>query len=154
MRRLGTPRWLAGHVAALALVLVFLALGWWQVRRAAAGNLLSYGYAVQWPVFAGFVVAIWFREARRATRRVAVDEAGRARPVDRLVGADRSGVAEAATASRARPEPMRITAHPPSRPRPAPPEEEPDEALDAYNRYLAWLSANPDRRSAEYPGHH
>jgi hypothetical protein len=130
MRRLGTPRWLAVHAAVLVVVAVFVALAWWQVRRAAAGNLLSYGYAVQWPVFAGFALALWFREARRAVR------AGP--PVVR----------------RARPEPMRITARPPSRPRPAPPEEEPDEALDAYNRYLAWLSANPGRRPAEYPGHH
>jgi hypothetical protein len=159
MRRLCTPRWLAGHVAVLAVVAAFLALGWWQVRRAAAGNMLSYGYAVQWPVFAGFVLAMWIREARRALR----GESGAARPsgAGGQPGAGRSsgpGNGAAADSGRAaagqppRPGPLRISPRAPSRPLPPPPAEEPDAALDAYNRYLAWLSANPDRRPVEYPG--
>src|SRR5688572_24185874 len=54
------------HIGVLVLVAAFLALGWWQVGRAASGNLLSYGYAVQWPIFAGFVVYVWIKEIRRA----------------------------------------------------------------------------------------
>src|SRR6266511_4389550 len=37
MRRLLTPRWLVGHLAVAATGAAFLALGWWQVRRAARG---------------------------------------------------------------------------------------------------------------------
>jgi DNA-binding transcriptional regulator of glucitol operon len=68
VRRLLTLRWVLVHVAVLVVVVAFLRLGWWQVQRAAAGNLLSYGYAVQWPVFAGFVVFVWIKEMRSARR--------------------------------------------------------------------------------------
>lgn len=66
MRRLWTPRWILVHVAAVVLVIGFLWLGWWQVQRAAGGNLLSFGYAIEWPVFAGFVIFVWLKEMRRA----------------------------------------------------------------------------------------
>jgi DNA-binding transcriptional regulator of glucitol operon len=69
VRRLFTPRWVLVHVAVLVIVVAFLRLGWWQVQRAADGNLLSYGYAVQWPVFAGFVVFVWIKEMRDARRQ-------------------------------------------------------------------------------------
>ncbi len=71
MKGLWTPAWIARHVAALVLTAGFLALGWWQYTRAAEGNALSWGYAFQWPVFAGFVVFLWVREMqveRRAAR--------------------------------------------------------------------------------------
>src|SRR5262245_55567880 len=48
------------------MVVVFLALGYWQVTRAANGNLLSFGYAIEWPVFAGFTSFGWLKEMRRA----------------------------------------------------------------------------------------
>jgi hypothetical protein len=126
VRRLLTPRWLLRHCAALVLVAGCLGLGWWQVQRARSGNFLSYGYAVQWPVFAGFVVVIWVYELRRALRNGAA-------PTLR--------------------EPLRITPKLPSRP-PAVrvPDEPPDPELAAYNRYLQWLAANPGRRRSEYPG--
>jgi hypothetical protein len=128
MRRVLTPGWLVGHLAVVATVAAFLALAWWQVRRAAAGNLLSYAYAVEWPVFAGFAVAMWIRQVRRVVR-----------------GAQADGP------------PPRITPKPPSRrpvplPVPVPAGEEPDPELAAYNRYLQWLAANPDRKPADYPG--
>ncbi|GAB3944200.1 hypothetical protein GCM10027614_33960 [Micromonospora vulcania] len=77
MRRLWTPAWIARHVAMVVLVVGFLGLGWWQVSRAAAGNSLSWGYAVEWPIFAGFVVYVWWREVRLANRDPA-DVAGSA----------------------------------------------------------------------------
>jgi hypothetical protein len=123
MRRILGPGWIVGHLAVVATVTAFLALGWWQARRAAAGNLLSYAYAVEWPVFAGFVVAVWIRQLRRE-----------------LHGADRREAP-----------PQRITPKPPSR-RPVPvPAQEPDPELAAYNRYLQWLAENPGRRPSEYP---
>jgi hypothetical protein len=33
---------------------------WWQVDRAMAGNVLSYLYAVEWPLFAGVAVWVWW----------------------------------------------------------------------------------------------
>ena len=56
MRRFLTFRWLLRHAAMVVLVVAFLALGWWQIGRARHGNLLSFGYAVEWPLFALFVI--------------------------------------------------------------------------------------------------
>ena len=69
MRRLWTPWWVVVHVCVVVLVVGFLALGWWQIGRAAQGNLLSFGYAVEWPVFAAFVIFVWIVEMRKATAR-------------------------------------------------------------------------------------
>ncbi|HEX8629652.1 MAG TPA: hypothetical protein VF755_15910, partial [Catenuloplanes sp.] len=68
MRSLSTPAWLLRHAVVAGLVAGFLWLGWWQISRAAAGNTLSWAYAVQWPVFAGFVAFLWFREVQRTLR--------------------------------------------------------------------------------------
>jgi hypothetical protein len=126
MRRLLTPGWLLRHCAALVLFAGCLGLGWWQIQRARSGNFLSFGYAVEWPVFAGFVVVLWGFEIRRALRTG--------------VGSPRK-------------EPLRIMPKAPSRPpRVRVPDEPPDPELDAYNRYLEWLAANPDRHRSEYPG--
>jgi DNA-binding transcriptional regulator of glucitol operon len=127
MRRLLTPGWLACHALAAVLVAACLALGWWQIGRAAAGNTLSWAYAGQWPVFAGFVAFVWWREVRRGVDRrapAAARESGD-RPIRRPV----------------------VTA------RPAPVVDDRDDPeLAAYNRYLAWLNANPGARPADYPG--
>lgn len=133
MRRLLTPGWLVGHTLMVAAVVTMLALGWWQLTRATGGNGLSWGYAFQWPVFAGFVVFMWAREVRRA-RRGGEPEPGRAdvgAPVPvggpvRTRGA--AGPAEGAF------------------------DDSDDPELAAYNRFLAWLSANPGARPVDYPG--
>ncbi len=53
MKRLLTPRWIAVHLATVLLVIAFLLLGWWQLSRAeAGGNPSSWGYMLEWPVFA------------------------------------------------------------------------------------------------------
>ena len=80
MRRLWTPAWIARHVAMVVLVVGFLGLGWWQISRAAAGNSLSWAYAVEWPIFAGFVVFVWWREVKLARRRAAEADAPPADP--------------------------------------------------------------------------
>src|SRR6266566_9557274 len=61
MRRFLSVRWLGLHAAMVAIVAGFLALGWWQLRRAQGGNALSWGYTFEWPLFAGFVVVFWLR---------------------------------------------------------------------------------------------
>lgn len=68
MRRLATPAWLARHVIMVALVALFLRLGWWQLSRAQGGNGLSIGYSLEWPAFAVFVIVVWWREVRNTLR--------------------------------------------------------------------------------------
>jgi hypothetical protein len=68
MRRLATPAWLARHVIMVALVALFLRLGWWQLSRAQGGNGLSIGYSLEWPAFAIFVIVVWWREVRNTLR--------------------------------------------------------------------------------------
>lgn len=132
MARLLAPRWLARHLLVVGLVVAFLALGWWQVRRAAAGNMLSYAYAVEWPVFAAFVVALWIKEMRAVLRPPPPDGPA---PPDAPTQPDAPGyVPFAATVARPTPDAGDGT----------------DPELAAYNRYLAWLAAHPDRRPEDY----
>ncbi len=130
MVRLLTARWLARHAVVLALVAAFGALTRWQLGRAAAGNVLSYAYAVEWPVFAAFVVALWVREVRAELRPPGpkLPEPPPAQPAG-------PGYVPF-SAVLARPE---IT-------------DDDDPELAAYNRYLGWLAANPDSRPDSYPG--
>ena len=112
MRRLLAPRWLAWHALAIVVTVVFVRLGLWQWDRAAAtGSPQNMGYALQWPAFALFVVAVWWRVSRDAVRPPR--EARPRRPV-----------------RRAGPEPVPAV--------PAIEEEDPE--LAAYNRYLAELN--------------
>ncbi|WP_432831200.1 hypothetical protein [Dactylosporangium sp. CA-092794] len=123
MRRFFTPRWVLGHFLALAGVAVCLLAGVWQYQRAIHGNMLSWAYTVQWPLFAAFVVFLWARSIRE-TRGVAAPRPGPA-PL--------------------RPPVSRVPAAPP-------PADDDDPELAQYNRMLAWLAANPDRRPTEFPG--
>lgn len=130
VRRLWSPGWIAVHVLAVALTTTFLLLGWWQVRRAASGNVLSFAYAIEWPVFAGFVIFMWVSEMRRTLRR---------QRADTTANADDP---QATPAPPARPNPRTGPAY----------DDSDDEELAAYNRYLAWLNANPHAKPADYPG--
>jgi hypothetical protein len=130
MRRLGTRAWIARHLLTVILVSAFAALGWWQISRAAAGNTLSWAYAVEWPVFAGFVIFIWLREVRQALRG---DDAP-----------DPSLPTPPATPGVRRPvRSARL---------PVAPQGGDDADLSAYNDYLSWLNANPGARPSDYPG--
>jgi DNA-binding transcriptional regulator of glucitol operon len=109
-----------------------LVLGWWQIGRARGGNGLSFGYAIEWPAFAIFVVFVWYREIRiqRAGKR---DEPVRiSEPV--LVRAKDAAPVEVAVTSAAS----------------AASADEADPELAEYNRLLAWLAANPGSRPADY----
>ncbi|MGN9777899.1 hypothetical protein ACTMS0_19365 [Micromonospora sp. H33] len=142
MKRLWTPAWIVRHVAMVVLVAGFLGLGWWQLSRAAGGNAISWGYAVEWPVFAGFVVFVWWREVRHASR----DPAG---PSDEPAADADPRPAEESPATATRPavrRPVRVA----RTPVPVPGGEDAD--LAAYNRYLRWLNDNPGARPGDYPG--
>jgi hypothetical protein len=43
------------------LVPGFLILGDWQLRRALGGNGLSWAYTVEWPLFAGYAIFLWWK---------------------------------------------------------------------------------------------
>ena len=60
-RVLLTRRWLLRHVLLLVVLSAFTALAWWQVIRAGEGNLRSYAYAVEWPIFGVFVIYVWWK---------------------------------------------------------------------------------------------
>ncbi|SBT50115.1 hypothetical protein GA0070621_3650 [Micromonospora narathiwatensis] len=139
MERLWTPAWIARHVAMVVLVVGFLGLGWWQVTRAAEGNALSFGYAIEWPVFAGFVVFVWWREVRHTLRR--------RRAEDPSPAPSAAAGPEPAAATPAVRRPVRVNRVPAASASGA----EDGELVD-YNRYLSWLNANPGARPGDYPG--
>ena len=130
MRRLLTPAWLARHGLAATLVGGFLALGWWQLSRATGGNGLSWAYAVEWPVFAGFVVFLWWREVRRALGPGQPSRPGPEAPPPA------AGIRRPVVPARRTEEPAGYG----------------DSELAAYNDYLAWLNAHPGARPGDYPG--
>ncbi|MFI6763009.1 hypothetical protein ACIBF5_28150 [Micromonospora sp. NPDC050417] len=134
MRRLWTLAWVARHVLTIVLVAGFLALGWWQISRAADGNTLSWAYAFEWPIFAGFVVFLWFREARHTLRPGNPDE-----PTPPAAPVSAPGVRRPVRSARTS---ARVLV----------PAEEVDPELSEYNHYLAWLNANPGARPGDYPG--
>ena len=121
-RRLLTPKWLLGHVLVWAGVAAFLALGWWQAGRAAEGNVLSWAYTFEWPLFAIFLVYLWIREMRLALGR---EPAPKPRPAKRGPMITRRAAAEVA-------------------------QDGEDPKLAEYNRYLAWLSEHPEARPSDY----
>ncbi|WP_408637747.1 SURF1 family protein [Nocardia bovistercoris] len=105
-------------VAAIAC----LGLGWWQWERfeSASGTGQNLGYALQWPLFAGFAIFAYFRFVR-LEREQESDPATARGPVH--------GAAP-------REIPAGIL---PQRPKAA---RDTDPAMDEYNRYLAALHAD------------
>lgn len=59
------------HIGLVVVVPFCLVAGWWQVSRARSGNLLSWTYAVEWPLFAAVAAVMWWQlvhhERRAAT---------------------------------------------------------------------------------------
>ncbi|MFI0795695.1 hypothetical protein ACH4OY_23890 [Micromonospora rubida] len=150
MKRLWTPAWIARHVAMVVLVVSFLGLGWWQVTRAAEGNSISWGYAIEWPVFAAFVVFVWWRELWHTVRSAADGPpagGGEAGGGERAGGDVTAGTALSSGTPTGVRRPVRVARVP------AAPAGAPEDAdLAAYNRYLAWLNANPGARPGDFPG--
>lgn len=68
VRKFFTPGWLGLHLIALVLIGCFMLAGWWQLTRAQGGNLQSWAYVIEWPMFAIFVVAMWVRMVRDELR--------------------------------------------------------------------------------------
>jgi hypothetical protein len=62
------PRWLAWHAFVLLASAGMLYLGDWQLRRAEAGNELSWAYTFEWPIFAAFTLYFWVKSLRDELR--------------------------------------------------------------------------------------
>jgi hypothetical protein len=59
-------RWFSRRAFVLHFLLVTivpgcLVAGWWQVHRALSGNLLSYFYSIEWPIFAVLGIIAWWQ---------------------------------------------------------------------------------------------
>ena len=113
-------KWLGWHAFVILSVVGMLWLGNWQLRRAEAGNALSWAYTFEWPLFAIFAVVFWAK-----TIRDEVHPPAEATPRDAVAL------------------PGGIPAPPPGSPRLAGGDGEPGEddgELAAYNAYLARLT--------------
>jgi hypothetical protein len=78
LRKWFTKRALLWHLLLSIIVPGCLIAAWWQVHRAMQGNTLSYGYSVEWPIFAIVAIIGWWQlihedpadvEARKEERR-------------------------------------------------------------------------------------
>lgn len=125
-------------VAALAC----LGLGWWQWGRfeSSSGTAQNLGYALQWPLFAGFVVFAYFRFVR-------LERDTAAQGTEAPETAEPSSPAESAAPARRRvvkrTAPREIPAGIlPERPTAA---RDDDPVLAEYNKYLADLHAQDVR---------
>ncbi len=56
-----TPRAFRLHAVILIVVPAFMALCFWQIDRATAGNELSWAYVFEWPFFAAYAIYMWWR---------------------------------------------------------------------------------------------
>jgi len=119
VRRFFTPGWLGLHALAITLFVTFLWFGWWQLSRAQEGNDRSWAYVFEWPVFAIFVVVMWIKMIRDE-----LNDDGESHEPPPLRPEGPSAKEEIIRA-----------------------QEEEDEELAAYNRYLARLNAQQGRRS-------
>lgn len=145
-------RWLSRRALLLHATLAvtfpgFLALGWWQLHRALGGNELSWAYTVEWPLFSGYSVFMWWKLLHEAPDAPSSAQASPPPPEEDAteVGPGKDAAAE----------PARAGAWPPGR-RPAegaarqaaePEDEDLDAALEAYNTYLAQLNLQGGRKS-------
>lgn len=121
-------RWYSGralrlHLTAIVVVPGCLVLGWWQVHRALSGNTLSWAYAVEWPVFAGYGVYLWWKLVHEEPTAPATE------PEEEISESTPAPGPQAAGATHHLDE------------------SEEDAELAAYNRYLSELNAadNPKR---------
>lgn len=111
-------RWLWKHVAAVVLFAICVGGAWWQTYRAGSptGTWQNAGYALEWPLFALFVIWAWFRMMQLEARQLAKvhTEPEPEVPVEK---------------------PVLVKAGPKS---------EDDPELTRYNDYLAWLAEQDD----------
>ncbi len=123
------PKWVFGHLMAVAAAITCLWLGDWQWTRAlTTAEAQNWGYALQWPLFSVCFLVGWWRMLRLESRRLdELDEGSAATPAPAV---DAPLLAPPATPAAAVP----LVSD-----RPAGADE--DEQHAAYNRMLAALAA-------------
>jgi hypothetical protein len=124
-RFLVQPRWLSWHVLMVVMFWGMLWLGDWQLRRALAGNALSWAYTFEWPLFSGFAVVFWAKTIRDEFR-IRRGEL----PDPRAIAAEAQRLPVGVTGT----EQVRVV-------QAAPADGDEDEELSAYNAYLTRLNA-------------
>jgi DNA-binding transcriptional regulator of glucitol operon len=79
LRLVFSPRWLLWHVLTLGAMVTCGFLSAWQWNRAgsAMGSALNVGYGLQWPLFALFFGAIWWRMLRMEIAKLRAEQAER-----------------------------------------------------------------------------
>ncbi|MCP2166395.1 hypothetical protein LX83_003263 [Goodfellowiella coeruleoviolacea] len=148
-----TPRRVLLVLGCALVFVVCCGLATWQWQRftSASGTIQNFGYVLLWPLFGVFPTFMWWRMARlNAQHRAAEAEASATTSAtDPADAAGASGGAEpgaredvaAVPAPRAVVPATRAVAHAPDI------EDDEDEELAAYNRYLAELNARSERRA-------
>lgn len=63
------------HVTGAVVIPLCLAAGLVELSRARGGNQLSWGYAVEWPVIAGYGIYLWIKLARERSAAARGDAA-------------------------------------------------------------------------------
>lgn len=122
LSRFSTPRWLGLHALLLVSLVVLGRIGFWQLDKArGAGDWQNYGYAVQWWLFGGFAVFLWFK--------LVLDDLHPERVEERREKAEQ--------------ELPELVGMPPAPTVAADEDEDPE--LAAYNRHLAELAAKHRR---------
>jgi hypothetical protein len=106
------------HVALIVFLPACGALTWWQASRALGGNTLSWVYTFEWPIFAAYATYMWWKLVHDEPAPAPRPGAG---PRSDSVAGD--SVAGESVEGESWP-------------------GEPDEELEAYNRYLADLNAS------------
>jgi len=147
-----TRRCLAIHATLIVLLAAFVLLTRWQVARATSGNTLSWAYAFEWPLFAGYAIYMWWQlihdgpRSRQQPGSRAAPEESTAGPSD----GDQSdapvgwalGTPRRRQAAMAGAQPVEKSARVET-----PSSDDEDQELAAYNRYLAQLHASGGRKS-------
>jgi DNA-binding transcriptional regulator of glucitol operon len=128
LRLLVTPRWLVRHVLLIALLFAFAKLGLWQWHRSheSSGTLQNSFYAFQWWGFGLFAIFGWWKMLQLEHHPPAAPTAELAVPAQPAGDGTTEVIRAAAAAQIARDE----TEH---------------DEVAAYNRYLSWLNAHPQR---------
>jgi hypothetical protein len=151
LRLVLSPRWVVWHVLTLGAMITCGYLAAWQWERAgsAMGSAVNIGYGIQWPIFAIFFGAMWWRflrlevRALREAEEPAVDarrdgvHAARPAVPETADGAIARGAGAAAARDDGPPEPSPFRRSPLSSP-PVADAEDPE--LAEYNRMLAALA--------------
>lgn len=121
------------HLTVLIVAPGCLAAAWWQANRALSGNALSYVYSIEWPVFAGYAVFMWWKILHESPETRAARTIPAAEDRSRLDGTGESAGATGGTPSSTAP--VESVADGPA---PAGVNQDPDRA--EYNAYLAALA--------------